>query len=119
MTMLRIRPEQMDVLNQHMLKIYIEKIIKHLRETFPDKTQEKTNEDLEGFINDGIKRASGYEITEEREVTLYIDLMMILGKNFEQQRSHLWILKFLKRQDLNQHEKMELIYTGLDQKSSS
>jgi len=111
--MLQIRKEQMEVLNAYMHERYIEKMLAHLREVFPDEVKDKKEEDLRAFIEDGIKRAAAYDITAEREVALYTDLMMGMGVDFEKKKENKSTLTILKRADLNQREKMDIIYARL------
>ncbi len=111
--MLHIRKEQMEVLDAYMLERFTEKMLLHVREVFPEETKDKDKQEIRDLIEEGIKRASGYGITEEPQVALFIDLIMGLGIDFEKQRANLWMLPVLEREDLNQHEKIDLIYQRL------
>ena len=105
--MLRIREEQMKILDANMMERFIEKMTAHLRSVFPEKTDEKDNQELRDWIEKGIEKAATFEITEEREVALFIDLMTGMGAGFEKQKP--WIEKILLKETLNQQEKMDII----------
>lgn len=111
--MLHIRKEQMEVLDACMLERFIEKMLDHVREVFPEETKDRSKKELRDLVEDGIKRASDYEITEEPQVALFIDLMVGIGREFEKQTRNNWIMRILTKEDLKQQEKMDLIYTKL------
>ena len=111
--MLKIRKEQMEVHDANMLELFIKKMIIHLYDVFPEETKDMDKQKMRVFVEDGVKRASDYEITEEPQVALFIDLMMAMGPDFEKQKSNNWILRILTKEDLNQQEKMDLIYQRL------
>ncbi len=112
--MIHIRKEQMEVLEAVMLDLFIKKMLVHVYELFPEETKDKDKQEMRDLVEEGINRASGYEITEEREVALFIDLMVGMGRDFEKQRSNNWILRILTKEDLKQREKMDLIYRRLE-----
>ena len=105
--MLQIRKEQMDVLDACMLRLFVDKMIVHMREVFPEETKDKDRQELRGLVEEGVKRASGYGITEEPQVALLIDLMVGMGHDFEKQTP--WMEKILLKETLNQQEKMDII----------
>jgi hypothetical protein len=111
--MLHIRKEQMEVLDAYMLERFIEKMLVHVHEVFPEETKDKDKQEMRDLVEEGVKRASDYEITEEPQVALFIDLMLGLGRDFEKQTSNTWILRILTKEDFKQQQKMDLIYTRL------
>jgi hypothetical protein len=111
--MLTIRKEQMEALNAVMRERFIEKTMRHLRDLFPEETKPLAEPDLRAFVEDGMKRAGGYSIVSEREVTLFIDLMMGLGKDFEAQPNRDWIKRVLVNPEFDEQEKIDVIYQRL------
>ena len=107
--MLTIRKEQMDALSSVMRERYVAKTVLHLRKLFPEETKKMPDTELRPLIEEGLNRARGYQVTSGREVTLFIDLMVGIGKNFETQPANAWIKGFLEDPELDQSEKMNLI----------
>ena len=112
--MLQIRQEQMDVLDACMLKCFIEKTIVHLRQVFRETCGEESDEDLGKRVQAGVDEAAVYDITDEREVVLFIDLMVDLGPGFQKQEPNLWMEEILTDETLDQEEKIDTIYTRLN-----
>jgi hypothetical protein len=110
----QIRQEQMDVLDACMLKRFIEETIVHLRRMFRETCGEESDEDLRERVQAGIDEAALYDITDEREVVLFIDLMVDLGPGFQKQEPNLWMEGILTDETLDQQEKIDTIYTRLD-----
>ena len=69
-----------------MLERFIEKMLVHVYEVFPEETKDRDKQEIRDLIEEGIKRASDYEITEEPQVALFIDLMVGLGAGFEKKK---------------------------------
>lgn len=111
--MLTIRAEQMDALNAVMLERFTEKMMEHLLDVFPDETAAMSEEELRKFVDSGTTTASGYKITAEREVALFLDLILGLGHEFEKQPDNEWMLSILENEEVGQREKMDLIYLRL------
>jgi len=113
---LHIRKEQMEVFDAYMLELFVEKMLVHVREVFPEQTKDKSKDELRALVEDGIKRASAYDINEERQVALLIDLMIGIGRDFEKRKP--WIERILVSEEFDQHEKMNLIYKRLEAASA-
>ena len=112
--MLQIRQEQMDVLDACMLKRFIEETSVHLRRVFPETCGEESNEELRERVQAGVAEAALYDITDEREVVLFIDLMVDLGPGFQKQEPNLWVEGTLTDETLDQEEKIDTIYTRIN-----
>lgn len=116
--MLQIRQAQIDVMRASMRRNYEEKLIKHLSSAFPEEIKKLQGPPgklsaLRQFIDEGIKEAEKFGLQRERNVTLFIDLMMGLSPDFLRQREHGWIVGLLTKVDLNETEKMDVIYKRL------
>jgi hypothetical protein len=67
----------------------------HLRRCFPELCLELGDSSVLQAIHYGIKRASVYGITIERDVCLFIDLMFLLGKHYYNDPSLPWVAEIL------------------------
>lgn len=112
--MLTIRKEQMDVLGEEMREDYIRTTLRNLAELFPDDPTVRDEAVMRNLIEFGIGRAAEYGVTRSREVSLFIFLVKDLGRDFEKQPENVWIDELLHDPELEEQEKMDLIYARLE-----
>lgn len=93
--MLIIRREQIEILSQYMYKQFEDRMLIHLKKFFPDKYEALEKTKIKKLIRKGIKQASEYEIITERDVCKFIDLMFVLGKNFDKNSKISWANEIL------------------------
>jgi hypothetical protein len=93
--MLAIRPEQLAVLSQAQVKRFEDWMLAHLKTFFPKESELAGELELREKIQYGIKQASTYRITSERDVCKYIDLMMVLGRDFDRDKKLPWAAEIL------------------------
>ncbi len=116
--MLKIRAEQLEALEAHERVKFENKVLAHLQEVFPEETAnaEGGEEEIRGWIRDGVERAKEFGITKERDVTLFIDLDLGVALKFEKKRSMAWAYKILTDEELPGTAKIDLIYELLPQR---
>ena len=78
-----IRPEQMGVFAQIERQKFQDWIVDHLRRFFPKQCAAAGEQGLRRIVLDGIERAAGHGIKSRSGVCKYIDLMVLLGREFE------------------------------------
>ena len=104
----------MDLLNAVMRERFFDKTVAHLQEVFPEQTKNREAADLRALAEDGMKRAAAYRLTGEREVTLFIDLLMGLGPDFDSRPAYVRLRCILEDKDLAQGDKMDIVYKKLE-----
>ncbi len=107
--MLVIRPEQMAVLSAYTSDQFEQRMIEHLRDTFPERTQDLPDERIRLVVRDGMKKADGYHIEYEDDIRRFIEYMVIYGARFDVREESRWIGDVLRRPDLGGTAKMDLI----------
>ena len=88
--MLRIRKKQEEALRASRFAEFEDAMIVHLKQFFPDACLALGNEALKEVIVQGIDRASNYGIISRRDVMLYIDIMLIIGRDFDSDPNMPW-----------------------------
>jgi hypothetical protein len=91
--MLTIRNEQMAVCSKAMIDDFEVRMMAHLRKHFPEPYSSLGDSTAREMIRYGMQQAALYEIRGERDLCKYIDLTMVLGKDFDQQLP--WVSKVL------------------------
>jgi len=114
-----IRKEMMAIFEVHMREQFVRKALAQIREVFPDAAQKQGEPQLRALIESGIDKAAGFGVLSEREVLLFVDLMMELGSKFAEEPKYKWIGATLEKSDLNEHQKMDIIYQRLEAASKA
>ena len=78
-----IRREQMLVFEESERRKYQDWMVDHLRRFFPKQCAAAGEQGLRRIVLDGIERAAGHGIKSRAGVCKYIDLMVLLGREFE------------------------------------
>ena len=107
--MLTIRKEQMDVLSAYMHHQFEQRMIKHLRAKFPDRTKDLPDERIRLVVQDSIRKAKGYDIEYEDDIRRFTEYLVIYGMRFDVREETRWIGDILRRDDLTGTAKMDLI----------
>lgn len=85
--MLVIREQQIETLQQHAEEDFVERLMKHLRETQDAETFELDDEELRRRVEFGIEKARGYELTWEKPIVFFVRLMFSIAPNFDEQEN--------------------------------
>jgi hypothetical protein len=85
--MLTIRHDQVTALEADLFERWMDK---HLRRFFPSLCAARSVPDLGCFIRAGIEKARGYGFVEKAEMSGFIDLMLVLGEDFDRNPALPW-----------------------------
>jgi len=94
--MLEIRPAQMKVFEEAALLRFEDEMVGHLRQLAPQHCNAVGEEGLRQVIRTGFKRAAGYSLTNRGPVRFYLDLMIMLGSDFDTDPQYPWAAALLK-----------------------
>jgi hypothetical protein len=94
--MITIRAEQMKRLSEAARMRFEDIMVVHLNKFFPERTQAAGEPKVRELIRYGIRRAGSYQIKAQRDVSRYIDLMIVLGSNFDSDKRLPWAGAILK-----------------------
>jgi glucose-6-phosphate 1-dehydrogenase len=105
--MLVIRDEQIEALDESMLRSFRNHMVSHLRKACPERTSGMSDEELRALIQGGIDRAESYEIFEDEDVRRFLEYMLILNPDFDQDSSFPEIQEILNDEEMDGTEKMD------------
>ncbi|HEY7393092.1 MAG TPA: DUF4123 domain-containing protein [Bryobacteraceae bacterium] len=88
--LLTIRHEQMAAFSRVEVEKFEAGMLTHLVRFFPKECAALKEAQLRDLIQYGIERARAHEITSERDVTKYIDLMLVFGRDFDTDKRYPW-----------------------------
>ena len=112
--MLRIRKEQMDLLDAHMMRKYEQRVVQKIKRTFPKWYEQEGEEKTRLLVQAGVRKAEGYGITEDDDVERFILLLVPYGLAFEKKPERLECRAILEDQDLPADAKVAMVREELD-----
>jgi hypothetical protein len=95
--MLKIRESQLEVFSRLDAETFEEWVFAHLHQFFPRRCAALGKPRLYRLIRSGIESANRYNITAKADVCKYIDLMLVLGPDFEKDSRYPWAADILKQ----------------------
>lgn len=105
--MLIIRKAQMDAFAAAALT---ERVCDHVKEFFPERCASFSSQDLRQFVATGIKKAALYGFNASPEVCQYVDLMFLLGDEFDTDPSLRWAANLLRKGGYTPELRMDLLF---------
>ncbi len=99
----------MDILSAAMIRQFEQYMIGHLRENFPDQTQDVSDEKIRTVIQYGIKKAESFGIEYEYDIQRFMEYMVIYGRELDTKEDTRWLGDILRRDDLDGTAKMDEI----------
>ena len=113
--MLTIRKEQLRVLDSDRRMHFVAKMLQHVQKFFPEQCALLGENQIREWVEHGINRATSYRIASERDVCKYIDVMIVFGKDFDQDARLPWASKILRVQHTKPPEKTRLLFEAAQQ----
>jgi hypothetical protein len=104
---LTIRKEQIDALGMEKCRDFEERLIQHVTRFFSGSPFLREAGARREFIRLGCQRAAGYGFRSEREVCKYINLMCVLGPDFDTDRGNTWAAEILTRSGLDSKARIQ------------
>jgi hypothetical protein len=94
--MLVIREQQMDALSQVALDAFEDEMVAHLRQLAPQHCKAVGEKGLRQVVRTGFERANKYGLTNRGPVRFYLDLMIMLGSDFDTDPQYPWATDLLE-----------------------
>jgi hypothetical protein len=90
-----IRSEQMRALEEASWRGFEDRMIERVRTYFPKPAEQLGEAQLRVLIRYAAKRAERHKLTHERSIALYLDMMFVLGSNFDEDSQIPWAAAIL------------------------
>lgn len=104
--MLTIRKEQSDKLGEVIEKSFKKNTIIRLKEKYPQETIGKNDDEMMEFIHSGIEKAEKHNIIERRDISVYLEYMLVYGEDFDFNSDNKWAMKVFRVKNLSGKEKV-------------
>ena len=93
--MLKVRAEQLKAFEDAAVQRLEDRMAAHLRELAPQHCNAVGEENLRKVVRTGIERAANYGLTFRGPVRFYLDLMIMLGSDFDTDPQYPWAAAIL------------------------
>ncbi len=110
--MFEIREEQVKAFEADAIKKFENRVIRHLNQFFPGRCRELGEEKIREMTQYGITRARTGGIISDRHVCRFIDLLVVLGRDFDAQLSLKEFQAILNDPALKQHPDVKIERLG-------
>ena len=94
--LMAMRIEQMAAFSQAEIHKFERWMTEHLAKFFPREVKALGEINLLETIRYGIRQAAAYEVRTKRDVCKYIDVMVVLGRDFDKDKRYAWAARMLK-----------------------
>jgi hypothetical protein len=109
--MLKIREEQLKAFESAAMQRLEDRMVAHLHELAPQHCAAMGEANLRKVVKTGIKRAEKYGLTFKGPVRFYLDLMIMLGSDFDTDPQYPWAAELLNGSaDPDQMDRAEALY---------
>lgn len=102
---MKILRVQQEAFRKALFEEFGRRVAVHLRRFFPTACRALGEEGLSELIQDGVAQATCHGLHRERDVTLYLNLMMLLGRGFERDPAFVWARSILTDPTLPEPER--------------
>src|ERR1700719_2267066 len=111
--LLAMRQAQLAAFSQAEVQKFEDRMLTHLRQFFPKQCAALKEPQLHELIQYGIRRAAGHQITSERDVCKFIDLMIVFGRDFDADKKLPWAGRILRNR-ATAHSKIQSLYVAAE-----
>jgi hypothetical protein len=108
--MLHIRKEQYEELGKISLKRFEDSMVEHIKEFFPENYDALGEAVVRNVIKYGVDRVEAHGFETEPDANMYIDLMFLLGSNFDTDPQLPWVATILEDESMDDTGRIERLY---------
>lgn len=116
--LMTISYEQMRILDMNSARYFEDRMVKHIARVFPDQYQKMGETGARKAIRDGIVKAGFYKIKSERDIALFIDLMVGVDPEFDTLEKMQWAREILLNEKYSAKSRMDILYYQLPYKEA-
>jgi hypothetical protein len=113
--MFRLSKEQLQALSATVEQSFITRTLHHLRDGFPLEIEAHglLGPALDAMVQRGVAEAATFGITQEDDVRLYLECMLLLSPCFSSDPRWPWATEILRSEELSGTAKMDMIHDHL------
>lgn len=108
-----ISAAHMEAFSQQQKQRFEDEMAAYLREKYPVEARKLGDPLLREMIRDGAESAKSYDITAERDVARYVELMLVISPSFDDSDETPWAYPILHDNRLTGSKKIRALYEHL------
>jgi hypothetical protein len=108
--MFTLRQQHTEAFNKDIRRRFEERMHAHVNQFFPAKCQALGEAAVREWISHGIERAQTYGIVAERDVSKYIDIMFVFGRDFDAGSRYPWAAPILLARAVDPTHKLNYLF---------
>jgi hypothetical protein len=108
--MFTLRRQHSDAFNQDIRRRFEKRMTAHVNQFFPDQCQALGAAAVHEWIAHGIEQAQRYGIVAERDVSKYIDIMFVFGRDFDAGSRYPWAAPILLARAVDPTHKLNYLF---------
>ena len=105
-----VRREQLDALEEAARADFERRAVDHLRRTLPGRCASMTPAALRASVRHAMTRSEAYGVTAEVDVLNYLNVMYMLGFEFDADPRFAWASEWLREPGVQGHSKMRVVF---------
>lgn len=105
-----ISDAHMEAFSEQQGKRFEDEMVLHLTREFPEEANRVGEDWLREMIREGVQAAEGYNIVLERDVARYLELMLAVSPDFDDNDQTPWAKDILTDGSMTGQEKLDRIY---------
>jgi hypothetical protein len=106
-----LRKEQLNAFDRRAESAFETSVRTHLHKFFPQTCARLGKTELDAVVNEGLERARHYGIASGPDIALFLDMMFLFGRQFDQDPAHRWAASILTA-SISPHRKMEMLFSA-------
>lgn len=111
--MLQIQSETLQALTERRRVEFVERLVRHLRECFPERCLGIDDLGMGEFISAAIHKAEANGMVTEREVARFVDLMVAFHPNFDRDPAMPWVGPILADRQRPARARLDRLFAAL------
>lgn len=108
--MLVVRQDQMDALAEFQAREFEKRMLHNLGVKFPRQCAKLGEPTVREMIREGVARSASYDITAERDVSRFIELMFIIRRDFDRAEETAWSRPMLEDRAFEPDARLRKVY---------
>jgi hypothetical protein len=105
-----IRTAQLEALGKALERAFMRRAADHLRKRYPDSCKALGDEGVQTWVAKAMEKRSEHRFEDEESILVYLDLMQVLGFDFDADPRLPWVKGTLDDPDLSAKVRLALLW---------
>jgi len=112
--MLKLRKEHLDAFETQVVTLFTLRVVAHVKAVWPAECGELGDAAVADIVRTAIQRAAALGLSSEYDIVRFVDLGLILAKDFETNPLSMWTRSILSDRTLAPGAKIDRLYQRME-----